>query len=321
MRIGVLGAGGCFAQDFTRYVHSLGIDTFGIGRSRKDRPFWLVHNGYRYHVLHLGKDLHKVMTVLDIERPDVIVNYAAQGEGAASFGDNAPDFFRTNCVALLELQRELSKRSYLRRFVHIGSSEVYGSPDEPATEKTAIKATSPYAWSKVAFDGCLESFWRTEKFPMNIVRPSNCYVEGQQLHRIIPKAILCALKGEKLPLHGGGRAVKSYLHARDLSRAVMRVIADAPFGTTYNVGPDHPIAIREVVALIAGQCGIPFDRLVEDVSERVGQDAKYHLDSSAIKALGWRQEIMLGEGIERMIAWVRAFPELLTLDTRYIHKA
>ncbi len=320
MKVGILGGGGCFALNFSRHLEASGIDHFGIGRSGpKAPPFWLASRGYRFHALHLVKQLAATLAVLDTERPDVIVQFAAQGEGAASFGENAPDFFMTNTVALSRLVLELQQRSYLRRFVQIGSSEVYGSPETPAKETDPLRPTSPYSISKAAFDLYLDSMWRTSKFPMNIVRPSNCYTEGQQLHRVIPKAILCALKGEKLKFHGGGRAMKSYLHATDLSVAVAKVIADAPYGTTYNVGPDEPISIRYLVERVALACGIFGEDLIDEAPDRIGQDSKYHLDSSAIKALGWEQTIPLGVGLDRMVAWAKRFPELLTANSNYRH--
>lgn len=321
MKVGILGGGGCFALNFARHLEKSGIDCFGIGRSGpKPSPFWITPSWYRYHALHLVRQLDATLSVLDTERPDVIVQFAAQGEGAASFGDNAPDFFTTNTVALTRLVLELRQRSYLRRFVQIGSSEVYGSPESPAKETDPLRPTSPYSISKAAFDQYLDSMWRTAKFPMNIIRPSNCYTEGQQLYRVIPKAIICALTGQKLQLHGGGKALKSYLHASDLSKAILAVIQDAPFGTTYNVGPDEPIAIRDVVSHVARACGIEFETLATDVADRVGQDSKYHLDSSAIKSFGWRQEICLEHGIDAMVQWVRAYPELLTMDATYRHR-
>ena len=322
MKVGILGAGGCFALDFARHLDSLGIDHFGIGRSGpKAPPFWLAPKGYRYHALHLVTQLHETMEVIDAERPDVIVNYAAQGEGAASFAENAPDFFMTNCVGLSRLVLELQKRPYIKRTVWIGSSEVYGSEQNGAKESDPLLPTSPYGASKAAFDHYLNIMWRTAKFPMNIVRPSNCYVNGQQLHRVIPKAIICAITGKKLPLQGGGRSQKSYLHARDLSRAVKLVIEKAPIGETYNVGPDEPISIRDLIGIVAWACGVQFEELVADAPERVGQDARYHLNCDAIKALGWRQRNPLEIGIESMVRWVNEYPELLTMDTAYRHRA
>lgn len=322
MKVAILGGGGCFAINFANHLHSLGVSHVGIGRSKpKPPPFWQVDHHYPYHDLHLVNHLAATMAVLDTERPDIIVNFAAQGEGAASFGEHAPDFFATNCTGLIRLVLELSKRTYLRRFVQIGSSEVYGSPATPAKETDPLRPTSPYSISKAAFDQYLDAMWRTAKFPMNIVRPSNCYTEGQQLHRVIPRAILCALKGTKLDLHGGGRAVKSYLHATDLSRAIVNVITTAPPGMTYNVGPAEPITIRELVRAVAWACAKPLSDLVRDVPDRVGQDARYHLDSSAISALGWTQTIELVDGINGMVRWVRDYPELLTADTAYRHAA
>ena len=316
----VLGAGGCFAQSFIRRCATEGIEVFGIGRSVKSTPFWNVPKDFRYWVLHLVNQLPEVIKIVELVRPEVIVNFAAQGEGAASFGENAPDFFATNGTALVALGVALRKCSYLRRFVQIGSSEVYGSVRRPSVESDPLWPSSPYSVSKAAFDQYLEVMHRVQGFPMNIVRPSNCYVEGQQLYRIIPKTIVTALKKEKLPLHGGGVAEKSYLHADDLSDAIIRILSKGKVGEVYNVGPDSPIAIRAVVSLICKIMGVAWDELVDEVGDRMGQDSRYHLNSDKIKELGWKHEIKLWQGLHSMVNWVQTYPELLTMPTTYTHR-
>jgi dTDP-glucose 4,6-dehydratase len=322
MKIAILGGGSCFALNLARYLSECGIEHFGIGRSpRKPPALWPIEHHYRYHALHVVDQLQAVMAVLDTEKPDVIVNFAAQGEGAASFGANAADFFRTNAWGLSRFVLEIQKRDYLERFIHIGSSEVYGSPEQAAKESDLLDPTSPYSASKAAFDHYLNSMWRTQKFAMNIVRPSNCYTPGQQLHRIIPKAIICALKGEKLQLHGGGMAQKSYLHSTDLSRAILKVAERAHLGQIYNVGPDEPVTIRSAVELVANCCGVKFADLVDEAPERMGQDARYYLDcSKAKRELEWQQTIELEGGIAMMADWVKAHPELLQMSTAYQHR-
>ena len=163
--------------------------------------------------------------------------------------------------------------------------------------------------------------WRTAKFPHNIIRPSNCYTEGQQLYRIIPKAMVTALKHDRLPLHGGGMAVKSYLHADNLSKAILLVAKKAPLGTTYNVGPEQPIAIRGLVRLICKVVGVEWDQLVEEVPDRVGQDARYAINCDAIKEFGWSEEVKLWQGLQSVFSWVSTYPELLTMSTTYEHRA
>jgi dTDP-glucose 4,6-dehydratase len=320
MKIAILGGGGCFALNFAKHLHEQGIEHFGIGRSKKIKAFWQVDHWYRFQTLHLVTELPAIMAVLDTERPDVIVNYAAQGEGAASFGENATDFFETNTTAHVRLVLELQKRNYLKRFIHIGTSELYGSTEKPAKETDPYRPSSPYAISKAAFDLYLESMWKNHRFPMNIVRPSNCYTPGQQLYRIIPKTIVTALAGRKLPLHGGGKAMKSYLHASDLSRAVMTVLEKAPAGEIYNVAPAYPVSIFNLVCAVANACGVSPDALIEEVPDRTGQDSKYWLDAEKIRTLGWGDTVMLGDGIAEMVKWVKEYPELLNLPTNYEHR-
>ena len=321
MKICILGAGGCFGTNTAGYLLSQGHDVFGIGRSPHKPKCFSLGIDYPYYAYHIHYELDYVLKLLDRERPEVIVNYAAQGEGAASFDPKDYwRFYETNTLGLVKLVGELQQRDWLQRFIHIGTSELYGSVTAPSKETDAFKPTSPYAASKAAFDMHLLAVAQ-RGFPMNIIRPSNCYCPGQQLHRIIPKALICGLAGRRLPLHGGGLARKSYLHATDLSRAILRVIEAAPLGRTYNVGSDEPIGIQEVVARCAKAIRINFDDLVEMATERKGQDGCYWLDSTKIKSLGWQQKIGWVEGLEGMVEWIKSYPELLTMDTSYRMRA
>ena len=317
MKVAILGGGNVYALDLARHLHELGIQHFGIGRSpRKPPAFWVEHH-YDYRALHLRRERTAVMAVLDTEKPDIIVNYAAQGEGQASFGAYAPLFYETNTLALVTLAEQLRSRDYLRHFVQIGTSELYGSTREPATEDAPLKPSSPYAISKAAFDLHLQTMHAVGGFPANVVRPSNCVARGQQLHRIVPKAIICALTGRRLPLHGGGTAEKSYLHATDLSRGVMAVIERGEKGLIYNCGPTDSIRIMYVVEMVAEACGVDSDTFVKVTADRAGQDSRYWLDSSRLRAIGWRPTIPLSEAISDMVAWVRSNPEILTMSTDY----
>src|SRR6201999_4148691 len=217
----ILGGGGSFGIHAAFYLldHADPRKVIGIGRNPlRPGAFFLdidKRELYVYHARHVTHELDLLLELLDREKPEVIVNFAAQGEGAVSW-KHSWRFFETNSMALARLTEELMKRDWLERFIQIGTSEMYGSVEHATKEDEAIKPSSPYAASKVAFDLYLVSVHKYLKFPMTIIRPSNAYCPGQLLHRVIPKAVICGLKGEKLPLHGGGRAEKSYIHARDL---------------------------------------------------------------------------------------------------------
>lgn len=275
---------------------------------------------YRYEPAHLVTNLPRVMALLDDFRPEVIYNFAALCEVGLSWL-HPVDYYQTNVIALVRLCEELQKRSWFKRFVQIGSSEVYGSVKEPVSEEYREQPSSPYAVSKMAFDAHLRTIAKHQAFNASILLPSNGYCEGQTLNRIIPKTIIAALTGQKIKLQGGGVARKSYLHADCISTGAMLVAEKGVIGETYNVGPRDPISIRELVGII----GVALDKfyfdLVEDAPERRGQDSQYWLDSSKIAALGWKQEVSLEEGLSRMILWVRKYPSLLTMEQEYRHRA
>jgi dTDP-glucose 4,6-dehydratase len=321
----IIGGGGSFGIHTALYLldHANPKKVIGIGRNPlRDEPFTLnvdKRPGYEYHARHITYELDLLLELLDKEKPDVIINYAAQGEGAVSW-KHSWRFFETNSMALARLSEELMKRDWLERFIQIGTSEMYGSVDHATAEDEPIKPSSPYAASKVAFDMYLMSVHKFFKFPMNILRPSNAYCPGQLLHRVIPKAVLCGLTGQKLPLHGGGRAEKSYIHARDLARAIHMTAEKAEFGKIYNVGPALPTSIRDLVAKTADALGMPFEQLCEMSGDRLGQDSRYWLDSSAIKRdLGWEPQITLEDGLKEMVAWGKQYlPQIKGVSTDYV---
>lgn len=314
----ILGGNGVFGVHTAFYLleHANPKKVICVGRNpEKPEPFTLnLGKGeprYQYHQIHVGYEQDRLFELFDREKPEVIISYAAQGEGAVSW-KKSWRFFETNSTALVKMSEELMSRSYLERFIQIGTSELYGSVQTPATEDTPIRPSSPYAASKAAFDLYLLSVSSVLKFPMNIIRPSNAYAPGQLLHRVIPKAVICGLTGRKLPLQGGGRAEKSYIHARDLARAIHLVAERAPLGTVYNAGPLEPVAIRVLIETVARALGIPFAQLCEVTADRPGQDARYWLDSSAIQRdVGWEPLIGLEEGIAEMVEWGRRYLDQL----------
>jgi len=325
----ILGGNGVFGVHAAFYLleHADPKKVICVGRNPEKPEAFTLNVGkndprYAYHQIHVMYEQDRLFELFDAEKPEVIINFAAQGEGAASWS-KFWRFYETNTVALAKMTEELLHRDYLERWIQIGTSELYGSIDFPAKEETPIQPTSPYAASKAAGDMHLLSISKVLKFPMNIIRPSNAYAPGQLLHRVIPKAVLFGLTGQKLPLHGGGRARKSYIHARDLGRAIHLVSEKAPLGTVYNAGPPEPTSIRDLVAKVAEGLNMPFEQLCEVTEDRLGQDSQYWLDSSAIKRdVGWEPQISLEEGIEEMIEWGKKYLDYLrTVSTGYVLRA
>ena len=276
---------------------------------------------YRYEQIHIVFEQDRLIELLDKERPEVVINFAALAY--ATSWEKSHRYYETNLVAVARICEALMSRDYLKKFLQIGTSELYGAVDRPATEDAPLKPSSPYAVSKMAADLHLETLWAVKKFPMNIIRPSNAYGPGQQVWRVLPRAVLCGLTGQKLPLQGGGRAKKSYLHSRDLARAIHMIVDKAALGRIYNAGPKDPVTIRELVELVAEELNIPFNKLCELAPGRADEDEQYWLDSTRIqKELGWKPEIDLRAGVRDMVAWGRKHLDtIVNEETEFVLRA
>jgi dTDP-glucose 4,6-dehydratase len=324
----ILGGNGPFGVHTAKYLleHASPKKVVCVGRNAEKGSAFTLDVGkgdsrYEYHQIHLVYELDRLFELLDRLKPEVVINFAALAHGAS--WTRSWRFYDTNVTSLAKMVEELAARDYLERWIQVGSSELYGAVTVPATEDHPLNATSPYSVSKMAGDLHLISMFNVKKFPMNIIRPSNAYGPGQQLYRVLPRAVVAGLTGQKLPLEGGGGAKKSYIHAQDLARALYLMAEKAPLGRIYNAGPKDPISIRELVEAVARELRMPFEALVEMRPGRPGEDAQYWLDSSRIKKeLGWEPEISLEAGVRDMVEWGRKYlPQLADASAEYVLRA
>lgn len=328
-KVVVLGANAFSGQDFIDLLlDNPDHRVIGVSRSDERSPMFLrfrerADSGdYSFHRLDLNKNMGALLTLLDRERPQWIVNFAAQSEVGQSW-DHPEHWFRTNTVAMARLVNHLRKQDYLERFLHISSPEAYGSCSGVVTEDTPDNPSTPYAASRAASDMLLDVYRREFGFPLLTVRSTNVFGARQQLFKIIPRTAIYLRLGRQVPLHGGGIAVKSYIHIRDVSRGELAILKAGRVGERYHLSPDASLSIREVVAITCRLAGRDFADWVEPVDERLGQDAAYVIDSTkARREFGWRPEITFEAGVTEVLDWVDTHLEAIKDQSlEYVHRA
>jgi dTDP-glucose 4,6-dehydratase len=166
------------------------------------------------------------------------------------------------------------------------------------------------------------SFYKAYHFPVVFTRAANVYGPGQQLYRIIPRTMLFARLGKKLPLHGGGHSVRSFVHIKDVADATLRVAQHGVSGETYHISTRETVSIRGLVEQICVSMGKKFEEVVEVSEDRLGKDEAYLLDSRKIRNdLGWTDRLSLEEGILHALEWLDNNLEILQKQPdSYIHK-
>ena len=150
-------------------------------------------------------------------------------------------------------------------------------------------------------------YQRQHGLPALGVRATNVYGARQQLFKIVCRAIIRLKLGRTIRLDGGGVAIKSYIHVRDVSKGERAILFEGEPGERYHLSPDRGVAVRDVVARICETMGVPFEEATETGPERPGQDAAYVIDSTkARQRFGWRPEVGLEEGIGECVGWIEA---------------
>ncbi len=302
-------------------------DVIGISRSKEKPPFFLTFKkqsseNYRFFQMDINQDLSPLEKLIEKERPDYVVNFAALVEVGPSW-TKPEDWFMTNAVAVTKLGKLLTQFSFIKKFVHISTPEVYGSCENKITETAGLNPSTPYAASKAAGDLSLFTFFKNYGLPMCMVRSTNVYGRGQSLFKIVPRVALYIKMGKKIPLDGGGKAVKSYIHIRDISKGELAIMLNGKPGEIYHLSPDgEGIAICDLIHLICDKMRVRFQDVVEIVGERLGQDKAYIIDSTkAREAFGWKPTISLEDGIGDTIEWVdENFREMTKEPLDYQHK-
>ncbi len=323
----VIGSNSFSGSDFVDLLlENGGYHVIGVSRSPEKSSLFLPYKKrnsekFQFHQIDLNKDLAKFSSILEEFQPDYIVNFAAQSEVAPSW-ENPHHWFQTNAVALTQLANLLKNTSYLQKYVHISSPEVYGTCVGNILETAPLNPSTPYAASKAAGDLSLFAFAKNFPFPLVMVRATNVYGAHQQLFKIIPRSAIYLKLGKTIELHGGGVAVKSYIHIRDVSRGELAIMEHGRVGEIYHLSPDQGVAVRDVVQTICEKMHVDFAKSVKAVAERLGQDKAYTIDSSKARhELGWSPQISLGEGIEQTVAWVKeSLDEIIQEPLQYVHK-
>lgn len=275
---------------------------------------------FAFHQIDLVERFDTLVGLLDRVQPQVVINVAALSEVALS-NEQPIEYFDTNTLGVVRLCNHLRTRSYLQHYVHISSAEIFGSCDAPVSEASLYNPSTPYAVSKAAADLYLETLRRNFGFPAIIIRSTNVYGAHQQLYKIIPRTMISLKSGRIIPLHGGGRAIKSFIHIRDVVQGILLSMAH---GTpdTYHFSVASDCTIAEIVRLICTMMGYDFNTSTAMTSERLGQDARYVLDcSKAQSALGWQPQVPFEDGVQEVLSWIEEYwQSIVQAPQEYIHR-
>ena len=245
---------------------------------------------------------------------DAVIHLAAESHVDNSI-KNPFVFAQTNIQGTLNLleaaRQHWGNNAKQQRLYHISTDEVFGSLglDGYFTEATAYDPRSPYSASKAASDHLVRSYFHTYGLPVVLSNCSNNYGPGQHPEKLIPLMIRNIIAQKPLPVYGKGENIRDWLYVEDHAQAIDLILHQGSVGETYAIGGNHEEKNIELVRRLIGLIDKKLNRpkgdslsLIEFVTDRLGHDYRYAIDTSKIESkLGWETITTFEEGINKTV--------------------
>tara|TARA_B100001059_G_scaffold236785_1_gene290341 strand:- start:6785 stop:7777 length:993 start_codon:yes stop_codon:yes gene_type:complete len=245
---------------------------------------------------------------------DSVIHLAAESHVDNSI-KNPFIFAQTNIQGTLNLL-EAAKQHWgnnikNKRFYHVSTDEVFGSLTKKGcfTEKSAYDPRSPYSASKAASDHLVRSYFNTYGLPIVLSNCSNNFGPGQHREKLIPLMIKNIAEEKPLPIYGKGNNIRDWLYVEDHAHAIDLIFHKGISGETYLLGGNNEyknldlvyLLIKEVDSMLKRPKGSSVN-LIKFVSDRLGHDYRYAIDSSKIlKELNWKASTSFEVGIQKTL--------------------
>jgi len=308
----VTGGAGFIGSNFVNYIYKkypdykiLLLDALTYA-GNLDNLSKEVKSSPNFQFFH-GNITHTDLVNQLVSESNMVVHFAAESHVTRSIFDNYI-FFETDVIGTQSVASAVVNHP-VEIFVHISSSEVYGTADRaPMDEDHPLNARSPYAAAKAGADRLVYSYMKTYDVPAVILRPFNNYGPCQHLEKAIPNFIVKALLDQPISIHGTGASSRDWIFVEDTCRAVDTVLhtgSEKTIGEVINLGSGvdtDVLTIAKKVLQILGKS----ESLIENISERPGQVAR-HISSTekSRQLLGWAPEVNLDDGLARTVEFYK----------------
>ena len=243
-----------------------------------------------------------------VSQSNLIFHFAAETHVTRSLFD-CRDFVLTDVLGTQNILAAIVRnRSKIHKFVHISSSEVYGTAESPTMDEFhPLNPLSPYAAAKCGADRLVYSFIESYNIPGIIVRPFNNYGPQQHLEKLIPRFVTGALTNEQLTIHGEGNSERDFIFVDDTCGIIHTLVEDninlASTGHVINLGTGNSISVNEIASLVLNKLPetAPSHKNIEDRPAQVLRHTADQKRLGEIYDLG--KLVNFDEGLDLTINW------------------
>lgn len=306
----VTGGAGFMGSHFVRYLlehyphyRIVNVDKLSYA-GNLDNLIGIKEESRHHFILGNIADEVIVRNIFKMEKPDFVVNYAAETLVDRSIA-GPKIFVESNIIGTHNLLEAVREFDHIKKFVQISTDEVYGEILlGSATEESVCRPRNPYAATKAGADHLVTSYINTYNVPAVITRSCNFYGPNQYPEKVIPIFITNLLEGKKIFIHGDGGQTREWIFTDDHCRAVDAVLHKGEIGAIYNISSGESRSVFEIANDIC-LCMERDSSEIKFTHDRPGNDRRYALDWKKMRNLGWEPIHKFCDGLAHTIEWYR----------------
>ncbi|MFQ5941269.1 MAG: dTDP-glucose 4,6-dehydratase [Nitrososphaerales archaeon] len=234
---------------------------------------------------------------------NAIVNFAAESHVDRSIANPEP-FIQSNVIGTYMLL-EAARVNDVDLFLQVSTDEIYGEAESNRSfnETDLLRPSNPYSATKASSDHLVSAYYKTYGLRCIITRCTNNFGPYQFPEKLIPKSIIRALKGLKVPIYGDGSQIRSWIYVLDHVEALNLVLRNGKAGEIYNLTTWNEMTNREIVTKVLSIMRKSPD-MIQNVEDRPGHDTRYSVDSSKIQEqLGWKARYQFEQALQETVNW------------------
>lgn len=279
----------------------IGVDKLTYAANTQWLPELLKDSQFKF----IESDINNLDMLYDC---DYIINTAAETHVDNSIV-SSDVFLRSNVNGVHHLLNLIKERHRFKMptLLHFSTDEVYGDIEEGShVETDLLKPSNPYSATKAAADQLILAWARTFRVPYVIVRPTNNYGIGQYTEKFIPKSIKSLQLGRPIPLHDAGLPRRTWLHVSDTASAIIKIIQAGVQNEIYNISGNYEeqniLIAMQIIDAFFPENVEPGEHLDLSIS-RPGQDVRYSIDDTKLKALGWKPKAVFEVELVKIVKY------------------
>lgn len=302
----ITGCLGFIGSHLTRQLLESGFYVYGVDKETYAANMSVLDEFSKYkNFRYIHADINDLERLADC---DYVINAAAESHVDNSIA-SSDVFLRSNVSGVHHLLSLIKNKSGYTRpiFLHFSTDEVYGDIVSGFhKESDPLIPSNPYSATKAAADMLVLAWARTHNLPYVIMRPTNNYGTHQYAEKLIPKSIKYLELARKIELHDGGTPRRTWLHVSDTVRAVRTIIELGVTNEIYNISGNYEEANAVVVTKILSEYGAVGTLTNHTINlQRPGQDVRYAIDDSKLRALGWSAQANFDIELKKIVKFYR----------------